>query len=63
MIMPNRTTPFVLPPTDYGGLYDVVNASSPILSRRYVGEPRFVALVLNITTSSGWACVTPEGMP
>ncbi len=60
-IAPARVGSRLILPLDYSGVYNVTDSAGSILSRRYVGEPRFVALVLNVTSTGDWACVTPDG--
>jgi hypothetical protein len=57
-IVPNRVTTDLIVPADYSGVYNVTNASGAIVGRRYVGEPRFVAILLNATTwrAEGFNC-------
>jgi len=40
----------LIPPNDHAGMRNVSAAGGTVVSRRYVGEPRFVALLLNETT-------------
>ncbi len=49
-LVPTRVNTNLIVPADYSGLYNVTDAQGTILSRRYTGEPRFVALLLNETT-------------
>ena len=35
---------------DYSGIYNVTDSQGNILARRYTGEPRFVAVLLNVTS-------------
>jgi len=50
-IVPDRVDTRLLLPADYAGVYNVTDASGSVVGRRYVGEPRFVAVVFNGTTS------------
>lgn len=49
-IVPDRVTTDLVLPADYSGVYNVTDASGAIVGRRYVGEPQFVAILLNATT-------------
>ena len=49
-IVPGRVTTDLIVPADYSGVYNITNASGGIVGRRYIGEPRFVAILLNATT-------------
>ena len=49
-IVPRRVTTDLIVPADYSGIYNVTNASGGLVGRRYVGEPRFVTILLNATT-------------
>lgn len=60
-VTPTRNPVFLVLPDDYFGVFNVTDSAGTILSRRYVGEPRLVALVLNVTSPSGWTCITPDG--
>jgi hypothetical protein len=46
-VAPVRASTYVLAPLDYSGLYNVTDTQRNLVSRRYVGEPRFVAILLN----------------
>ena len=48
--VPDRVTADLVVPADYSGVYNVTNSSGGVVGRRYVGEPRFVAIMLNATT-------------
>jgi len=50
--VPSRVYANLILSNDYSGIYNVTDASGNVLSRRYTGEPRFVALLLNETTWS-----------
>lgn len=56
--VPNRIPSSTIVPADYSGVYNVTNANGVITGQRYVGEPRFVALLLNEATwmGSGFNC-------
>ncbi len=60
-VTPDRVGSRLILPLDYSGVYNVTDSTGALVSRRYVGEPRFVALVLNVTTAGDWTCVTPDG--
>jgi hypothetical protein len=45
----SRIFAYLFIPLDYSGVYNVTDATGALASRRYVGEPRFVAVVLNVT--------------
>ncbi len=47
-VTPIRTSTFLLVPADYSGIYNVTAGSSTV-SRRYVGEPKFYAVIVNLT--------------
>ncbi len=47
--VPIRTLAHLIVPADYAGVYNVTDSQGHLLSRRYVGEPRFVALLVNVT--------------
>ncbi len=49
-IVPNRIAASLILPADYAGVYNVTDASGGIVGRRYVGEPRLVTILLNVTT-------------
>src|SRR6266545_1621820 len=48
--VPDRLNAYLIVPDDYAGIYNVTDSGGNVLSRRYVGEPRFVAILLNATT-------------
>ncbi|HLQ42567.1 MAG TPA: LamG-like jellyroll fold domain-containing protein, partial [Thermoplasmata archaeon] len=48
-LIPSRASANLIVPIDYSGVYNVTDSSGNILSRRYTGESRFVALLLNAT--------------
>ena len=48
-VVPARISARLVLPSDYSGVYNVTDSAGGIMSRRYVGEPRFVALFLNVT--------------
>ena len=52
-IVPSRIAASLIVPNDYAGVYNVTDASGGIIGRRYVGEPRFVALTIQGQTSRG----------
>ena len=56
--VPARTLTRLFLPADYSGIYNLTDSQGRIVSRRYVGEPRFVALLLNVTWS--WDIMPPE---
>jgi hypothetical protein len=47
---PERYDLYLVVPSDYAGVYNVT-ANNLTMSRRYVGEPRFVSIVFNGTTT------------
>ncbi|HYT17833.1 MAG TPA: LamG-like jellyroll fold domain-containing protein [Thermoplasmata archaeon] len=54
-VYPSRIAAYMIVPLDYSGVYNVTNANGAIVSRRYVGEPRLVTMILNITRVVGRA--------
>ncbi len=48
--VPDRLNAYLIVPDDYAGIHNVTDSVGNVLSRRYVGEPRFVAILLNATT-------------
>ena len=60
-VVPDRIDARFVLPADYAGVYNVTNAAGATVSRRYVGEPRFVALALNVTTPASWQCLIGGG--
>jgi hypothetical protein len=48
-VAPDRNPLYLLAPTDYAGLYNVTDLDGAFISYRYVGEPRFVAVLANVT--------------
>ena len=49
-IVPYRVGTALIVPADYSGIYNITDSQGNIQARRYVGEPRFVALLLNVTS-------------
>ncbi len=56
-VIPPRITTYLALPNDYAGLYNVTNAAGQVVSRRYVGEPRLVPILLNLTRSTSFESV------
>lgn len=48
-VVPPRVETLLVVPRDYSGIYNVTNSNGDIVSRRYVGEPRFVAILVNVS--------------
>lgn len=48
-VVPDRIDTFLFVSGDYSGIYNLTNPSGAITSRRYTGEPRFVAILLNVS--------------
>lgn len=48
-LYPYRMRAYMVIPLDYSPIYNVTNATGSLVSRRYVGEPRLVPIVLNVT--------------
>jgi hypothetical protein len=49
---PVRNAVFLVTPQDYSSVYNLTNAQGEVTSRRYVGEPRFVAVIANVTDTT-----------
>jgi len=65
--VPIRTSTRLIVPADYAGVYNVTDSQGHLLSRRYVGEPRFVAVLLNITEpyplpTESWVVLVPRSV-
>jgi hypothetical protein len=50
-IVSARISSYLVIPKDYSGIYNVTDSSGNVVGRRYVGEPRFVAILVNVTYS------------
>lgn len=48
-VTPPRVETLLVVPMDYSGVYNVTDAGGNLVSRRYVGEPRFVPILVNVS--------------
>ena len=48
-VVPPRVDALLVVPRDYSGIVNVTDSGGTIVSRRYVGEPRFVPILVNVT--------------
>ncbi len=48
-LTPTRNPVFLVVPKDYSSIYNVTGNGGAITGRRYLGEPKFYALIVNLT--------------